>query len=90
MCSSDLLSRLSPPIAELSPKPALFLNAQDAATAGLADGGMVSLNVNGRQVRLTMIVRGELPAGVAGYSAGYEETAGIVPLEWARIEKVAP
>jgi NADH-quinone oxidoreductase subunit G len=87
---SEELSRMAPAIAELSPVASLFLNKTDAAELGFDDGAGVAVRIDRREVRLTVKVRAELPGGVAGYSAGYAQTAGIVPLEWARIEKVTP
>jgi NADH-quinone oxidoreductase subunit G len=74
---SEELSRESPAIAELSPRPYIALNADDAARVSAKPGE--NLEVLGQ--RLPLRVDASLPRGVAGMLA----PAGLMLPAWSRI-----
>lgn len=84
---SDELSRMAPALGELVVKPSIFLNAEEAEKVSLVEGDDVLVRIGDREMHLPLVVREEMPSGVIGYSAGYIETAGIVPLSMAEIAK---
>ena len=45
------------------PAPFVELNSADAQKLGIADGDMVTLNVNGKEAQMTARVDGRAPAG---------------------------
>jgi NADH-quinone oxidoreductase subunit G len=67
---SDETSALSPPIAELAPKPYVELNATDAAELGLRAGDLASLVVDGKTRELPVRMTTQLPRGTAGIPVG--------------------
>lgn len=67
---SEELSALSPPIAELAPRPALALGLEDAAELGLTDGDAVQIAVGEVLHTLPLRIEDSLPRGVAGWPAG--------------------
>jgi NADH-quinone oxidoreductase subunit G len=72
---SEELSAHSPGIAELAGPSRLFLNGADAVGLALEDGGRARVDGNTFHVRLD----DSIPAGSAGYSAGYPGTHGFEP-----------
>jgi NADH-quinone oxidoreductase subunit G len=72
---SEELSRFAPAIAERIPSPYLALNAAEAAKHGRS--GEVAFRLGGTNYRLPLRIVPELPDGVAGFSVGFPETAGI-------------
>jgi NADH-quinone oxidoreductase subunit G len=74
---SEELSRLAPAIAERIPSPYLALNAAEAAKHAL--DGEIAFTLGTTGYRLPLRIVPELPDGVAGFSAGFPETAGIEP-----------
>jgi NADH-quinone oxidoreductase subunit G len=74
---SEELSRLAPAIAERSPQAYLALNVVEAAKRKLSDEVVFTLGMT--NYRLPLRIMPELPDGVAGFSSGFPETAGILP-----------
>jgi NADH-quinone oxidoreductase subunit G len=79
---SDELSLAAPGIAELAAKPHLAVNAD-----GFTDGMEVDLTCAGGTFRLPVRIRPELPAGVAGLSAGVPPLAGVRLPAWGKIAR---
>jgi NADH-quinone oxidoreductase subunit G len=67
---SEELSRQSPGIAELSPKPCITLNIVDAELLGIRDGEPVKVTLDEETCELPAVVRSDLPRGVACLAAG--------------------
>jgi NADH-quinone oxidoreductase subunit G len=74
---SEELSRFAPAIAERIPSPYLALNPAEAAKHGRS--GEVVFTLGTANYRLPLRIVPELPDGVAGFSVGFPETAGIEP-----------
>ena len=74
---SEELSRFAPAIAERIPMPYVALNAAEAAKHGL--NGEIAFTLGTTDYRLPLRIVPELPDGVAGFSIGFPETAGIEP-----------
>lgn len=75
---SDELSAQSPAVAEMVPQPYIALNDADAVRAGIADGAIVELTLNGQKKWLPVKLNIGLPAGTAGLPKGLQETAGLL------------
>ncbi|MGH9355316.1 MAG: molybdopterin dinucleotide binding domain-containing protein, partial [Terriglobia bacterium] len=73
---SEELSRRSPAVAELAPKPYVALNAEDAAALGVGEGQEIAVQWNGSAHHLPVRLRPDLPAGVAGLPVGLPVTEG--------------
>jgi NADH-quinone oxidoreductase subunit G len=82
---SEKLSLHSPAIAELAPRPYVALNGEDAASLRIGAGDQVTVALSGRVHQLSLRIRPELPAGVAGLFL-LEES--ILPA-WGKISKTA-
>ena len=74
---SEELSRFASAIAERIPMPYVALNAAEAAKHGL--NGEIAFTLGTTDYRLPLRIVPELPDGVAGFSIGFPETAGIEP-----------
>jgi NADH-quinone oxidoreductase subunit G len=74
---SEELSPLAPAIAERVPTPWIALNAVETAKHGF--NGEATFTLGSANYRLPLRIVPELPDGVAGFSAGFPESAGIEP-----------
>ncbi|GAB4389284.1 MAG: NADH-quinone oxidoreductase subunit NuoG [Thermodesulfovibrionales bacterium] len=81
---SDELGMYSPDIQGLAPGPYVALCPEDAGEMGVAHGGEVDVDLEGRTLRLALRVREGLPRGVAGLPL-VPGLSGIGPLGWVRI-----
>jgi NADH-quinone oxidoreductase subunit G len=81
---SDELSLSAPGIAELATKPYVAVNATD-----LSDGVEVDVEVScdGGTLRLPVLIRPDLPRGVAGLPAGLPPLTGVTLPAWGRIAR---
>ncbi len=84
---SEELSALSPPIAALSPKPYVALNAADAVDLGLRDGEAASVVVDGRTLTLPVRTTPQLLRGTAGLPVGLAGSPVVNLATSARITK---
>ena len=75
---SDELSAQSPAVAERVPQPYIALNNPDALKAGIEEGAIVELVLNGQKKWLPVKLNIGLPKGAAGLPKGLQETAGIL------------
>jgi NADH-quinone oxidoreductase subunit G len=67
---SEELSRHSPGIAELAPKPCVTLNTVDAELLGIYAGEPIEVTLDEETYKLPAVVRPDLPRGVACLPAG--------------------
>ncbi|OGD22642.1 MAG: NADH-quinone oxidoreductase subunit G [Candidatus Aminicenantes bacterium RBG_16_63_16] len=67
---SEELSSLSPGIAELSPKPYLLMNREEAIELGIEEGSLVELEAEGVKLELNARLAVELARGTAGIPVG--------------------
>lgn len=74
---SDETSSRAAPVQERIPAAYAALGSDAAARLGLADGALLSLKVDGRELRLPLRVIDELADGLLGLPAGFD---GIPPL----------
>jgi NADH-quinone oxidoreductase subunit G len=84
---SDELSHRAPAVAELSPKPYIALNADEAARLGLAENDQIEVTVDGFTERLPLKVHAGLPAGLAGLPVGLSGLPYLTLPAWGRISK---
>jgi NADH-quinone oxidoreductase subunit G len=75
---SDELSAQSPAVAERVPQPYIALNNADALKAGIAEGAIVELILNGQKKWLPVKLNIGLARGAAGLPKGLQETAGVL------------
>jgi NADH-quinone oxidoreductase subunit G len=85
---SDETSMLSPSIAERVPKAYIALNPAEAAGLQVSHGEVVVVSLAGSQWRLPVTLKTELPAGTAGFPAGFPEVKGIAAGHRLEIRKV--
>jgi len=74
---SDELSAQSPAVAERVPQPYIALNYSDAIKAGIGEGAVIEILLNGNKKWLPVKLNIGLPEGAAGLPKGLQETAGI-------------
>jgi NADH-quinone oxidoreductase subunit G len=82
---SEELSVLAPGIAKLAAARYLALHPDDAAELGLDAGADAELHLERAAFRLPVLLRPDLPRGVAGLPAGLPSLDGIVLPAWAEI-----
>jgi len=85
---SDKPSALSPAVAERVPKPYISLNNNDALKAGIVEGILVEVLLNGNKHKLPVKLNTGLPAGIAGLPKGLKETEGLHFPFWIKLNKV--
>jgi NADH-quinone oxidoreductase subunit G len=84
---SEELSRIAPGIASVIPAPMIRLHPDDAAKLSVAEGDMLSFQIDATTYTLPAKLDEGVARSVAIIPAGYPETAGIVGIRRARIEK---
>jgi NADH-quinone oxidoreductase subunit G len=85
---SEELSSLSPGIRDLSPKPYVLLNGEDALELGIREGSRVELEAGGRRLELPVRLSDEVARGTAGLPAGLSGFSGSPAPGPGRIRKV--
>jgi NADH-quinone oxidoreductase subunit G len=85
---SEELSASSPPVAQMTPKPYLALNAADSAELQVGEGSMVELLLAGLAIRIPVLIRPELPKGVAGLPTGLPGLSGVQLPAWSGVKRV--
>jgi NADH-quinone oxidoreductase subunit G len=86
---SEELSARAPAVQELIAPATLFLNADDAASLGVQNGGLLEIAFTAGRLRLPVTLAPELPSGVAAISAGLPATAGFALPGWASLLRPA-
>jgi NADH-quinone oxidoreductase subunit G len=74
---SEELSRHAQGISRLAPRPYLALNPVEASVLGVKAGEQVRVTVEGGQFEVEVVLRADLPRGVAGLPAGVSPVGGI-------------
>jgi len=67
---SEELSRWAPGIAQLAPSPYVALNPEEASRSGVSAGQLIKVTIGGTLFDLQVLLRVDLPCGVAGLPAG--------------------
>ena len=86
---SEEMSILSPGIAELSPRPYLGLNLEEANNLQVSAGEEIEVNVNGAVYQLPVRHVPGLPAGVAGLPAGLPGVHKATLPAWGSLSKTS-
>ncbi len=84
---SEELSNHAEAVAEVAAKPYVAVSRTDASRLGLAHGGSALVRVRGEELALGVVVKDDLPAGLALYPVGL---AGEGYLELPAPAKVGP
>ncbi len=87
---SEMLSALSPGIAELVPKPYVALHPADAAVYDAEQGGAVRLELKGAALELPVKIVPSLPQGLAGLPAGLPGMERIELPDWCALSPASP
>ena len=74
---SEELSRHAHAISQLLPRPYLALNPVEASLVGVKAGELIRIVVEDSQFELEVILRSDLPRGLAGLPAGLPPSEGI-------------
>jgi NADH-quinone oxidoreductase subunit G len=82
---SEELSALAPAVAQRASKPSLTLNPDDAAALQIAPGDEVTCHVEGTVYQLPVRLDAALPAGLAGFPAGWPTLAGLDMPTWGTL-----
>ncbi len=75
---SEELSRHAQGIAKLAPLPYVALNPMDASRSGVNAGERIKVSIEGALFELEVMLRADLPRGVAGLPAGLSPAGGII------------
>jgi NADH-quinone oxidoreductase subunit G len=75
---SEELSRHSPGICELAPRPYVALNPGDAGALGIQEGEPIRISVGDYTVTLPVVLRPDLAAGLAAIPAGISPVEGLI------------
>ncbi len=75
---SEELSRHAHSISQLIPRPYLALNPAEASQLGVKAGEQIRVTVQNSLFELDLVLRAELPRGVAGLPAGLPSLEGIM------------
>jgi NADH-quinone oxidoreductase subunit G len=74
---SEELSRHAQGISQLVPRPYVAFHPVEASLHGLKPGEQIRVLVEGSQLELAVVLRADMPRGVAGLSAGISSVEGI-------------
>jgi len=74
---SEELSFFAPGVAELTPKPYVALNAEEADRLGVKVGEQIKMEIAGTAYSLPAKIKVELPLGIAGLPVGLSGLEGI-------------
>jgi NADH-quinone oxidoreductase subunit G len=84
---SEELSRHAQAISQLVPRPYLALHPVEASLRGVKAGEQINVSVEGSQFEVEVMLRADLPRGVAGLAVGLPPVEGIT---LPAIGKLAP
>ncbi len=85
---SEELSSLAKGLSELIPGSYIALGSSGAAKSGLSEGEKVNLILGENNYELPLVVRDNIPDGIAGLPFGLEGLTGIMFPSWGKIEKM--
>ena len=74
---SDELSVLSPAVEGRAPRPYIALNSQDAERLHTAEGAVLRMRIGDQVFDLPVILKNELPEGLAGLPYNLPSLSGI-------------
>jgi NADH-quinone oxidoreductase subunit G len=75
---SEELSRHAQGVAQLTPLPYVALNPVEASLSGVSAGEQIKVSIEGSLFELEVILRADLPRGLAGLPAGLSPVGGII------------
>jgi NADH-quinone oxidoreductase subunit G len=75
---SEELSRQAQSISQLTPRPYLALNPAEASQLGMKAGEQIRVTVQDSLFELELVLRADLPRGVAGVPAGLPPLEGLM------------
>jgi NADH-quinone oxidoreductase subunit G len=81
-------SRLAPALAEFMPPPYLALHPDDARRAGIAEGEMVALSIDGQMWEAPARLIAALPPGVAAVPVGGAGLPRLATAAWGTVRPV--
>jgi NADH-quinone oxidoreductase subunit G len=85
---SEELSRHGQGIAQLVPLPYLALNPVEASQSGVNAGERIKVSMEGALFELEVMLRADLPRGVAGLPAGLSPVGGIILPAFCRLAPI--
>ena len=85
---SEELSRHAQGIAQLAPLPYVALNPVEASRSGVNAGEQIKVSVEGSLFELEVMLRADLPRGVAGLPAGLLPIGGIILPAFCRLAPI--
>jgi NADH-quinone oxidoreductase subunit G len=85
---SEELSLRAQDIAQLAPLPYVALNPVEALQSGVNSGERIKVSVEGSALELQVILRADLPRGVAGLPAGLSPVRGIILPVFCRLAPI--
>ncbi len=89
--ASDMIVRRAGPLQASAdnPRPAVRVNAREAAQLGLAQGDSVVVSARTGSTVLPLVIDERVPARCALIPAGYRETSVLPPFEPVRVERAS-
>jgi NADH-quinone oxidoreductase subunit G len=85
---SEELSRHAQGIAQLLPRPYVALNLVEAALLGVKASEQIKVTADGAQFELEVMLRADLPRGVAGLPAGLPSLVGVLPPTFCKLSPI--
>ena len=85
---SEELSRHAQGIAQLLPRPYVALNPIEAALLGVKASEQIKVTADGTQFELEVMLRADLPRGVAGLPAGLPPLDGVLLPAFCRLSPI--
>jgi NADH-quinone oxidoreductase subunit G len=85
---SEELSRNAQGIAQLAPLPYVALNPEEASQSGVNAGERIKVSIDGSLFELEVMLRADLPCGVAGLPVGLLPFEGITLPAYCRLAPI--
>ena len=85
---SEELSLHAQGIAQLAPRPYVALNPAEASQSGVNAGERIKVSIEGSLFELEVMLRADLPRGVAGLPAGLSPAKGILLPAFCRLAPI--
>jgi NADH-quinone oxidoreductase subunit G len=86
---SEELSSLAKGISELAPEPYVALGPSATARAGVSAGEKFKLTMGDNYYELPLVIREDIPDGVAGLPFGLRGLSGFIFPAWGKMEKIS-
>jgi NADH-quinone oxidoreductase subunit G len=81
---SEPLSASAPAIAERIPKPFVLMNIKDAERQGKKENDIIAIAISQKSLEVCVKIDKNLPAGIAGLSAGFPEMPFVDLPTWGK------